>query len=132
MCLENSDTLAEVNPPDRLVEKLDLDSVGWVRVPVEKLRYEKTGNASKFTYGYRLDGVWYRVSGEDPNGDPQNLSNWALSPYSGADQEYYYLLADYSSGKAVPHTQIAQSPVAGGSCWNSMDGAGTAIHNLLI
>lgn len=89
---------------------------GWVRVSVVQRKFKHGNNV---WYGFEYNNINYTVSGTTANVFVPPLGT-TITPQSSS----YYLLVDYTSpgvyGVYPSDTSIGD-PIAGASCWNSVN-----------
>lgn len=105
---------------------------GWVRVRVQRLRF-RSASAGTNVVGFAYQSNYYTVSG--------NVATLYMPPsdvqITNVNNRYYGLLVDYGAPGVYgvyPADQVIDNPVAGASCWNSVNpnGPGAQVGSNLI
>ena len=115
-CVDKS---ADIRPRPKMVIGGDTASDGWVRVRVQRLRFRST-SAGTNVVGFAYQGNYYTVS--------SNVATLYMPPtdvrITNVDNRYYGLLVDYAAPGiygVYPADELIENPVAGASCWNSVN-----------
>lgn len=152
-CADKSQALAQslqtTSPVKGLATSADTDT--WMRYSVQGLRIlipSGNGSSTKWVPGFKLGSAYYEVllgSNGAPTGIAESRDLAVVNGNGKTNQEtdtgkFYYLLVDYAKYSSaslntpevfVYPANVAASPIAGASCWNSLMGthlSGTVIN----
>jgi hypothetical protein len=96
---------------------------GWVRIKLQKYTIKVTGG-QKIYNCFQYGNQWYSLPGMDAgNYDPQAVSNMVVWSKK-KDGEFFYGLVNYPEGSLIVSQGGTINPVAGASCWCSLNGGG--------
>lgn len=142
-CADKSQALAQsLSGTTSPVKGLAISADTWMRYSVQGLRIlipSGNGNSTKWVPGFKLGSAYYEVLlGIDgaPTGIAEGRNLAIVNGNGKTNQETdpgktYYLLVDYAKYSSaslntpevfVYPANVAASPIAGASCWNSLMG----------